>query len=438
MVAGTQIEEARSTVAFWRNPRRWFAEQNLGNSFWKFFLVALCFDAGFSIYVFLFNLYLFDLHFNERMIGWIGGTMTAGSVAGLLPAGWFGKKIGTKPLILCAVIGAPIVSIARACWTQLPAQFVLAFVTGSVLCCWGAGFLPVVASVTTEKSRPAGFSLIFSTGIAVSAFGGVVCGYLQQWMNYVGLHWQAAEVKRLILVCACLVAFLGVIPLATLRIPKPESKDAEVGAVRWEWLQHLGAQSFLVKFLPVMALWSGVLAAFNPFANIYLERQLHVPMTRIGVIFSITLTAQFVLGLLAPVVFRAIGLVRGVVLMEAMVALEFALLAVAGQAQWAIGAYLVVAGMQWMNSPGLYSLLVNRTPESDLSMASATLMFCNALVGAGITALTGTLLTRFGYRPVFVGIAIAAAVVALLLRITLGRDNTATSATAVADAKAVL
>jgi sugar phosphate permease len=81
--------------------------------------------------------------------------------------------------------------------------------------------------------------------------------------------------------------------------------------------------------------------------------------------------------------------------------------------------------MLWMNSSGLYSLLVNRTPASDLSMASATVMFCNALVGAGVTALTGMLLTRFGYRPVFIGIAVAAVLVALFLRIALGEERDA-------------
>jgi MFS family permease len=425
MHTAIQNEEARRTGSFWRAPWRWFAEQDLGTPFWIFFLVALCFDTGFSIYVFLFNLYLFDLHLNERMIGWIGGTMTAGSVAGLLPAGWIGKKIGPKPLILCAVVAGPAISIARACWTEIPVQLILAFLAGIILCGWAAGFLPVIAGITTEKNRPAAFSIIFSTGTVLSAFGGVICGYLPQWMDHAGLHWQPVEVKRLILISACLLAFLGVVPLAALRIAKPETKAEEAGMLRWEWLRHISIHSFLFRFLPVMALWSGVIAAFNPFANIYLERQLHVPMTRIGVIFSITLTAQFFLNLLAPVIFRAAGLVKGVALIEGVMGLEFALLAVAGHGQWAIGVYLVLASMLWMNSSGLYSLLVNRTPASDLSMASATVMFCNALVGAGVTALTGMLLTRFGYRPVFIGIAVAAVLVALFLRIALGEERDA-------------
>jgi len=40
------------------------------------------------VYFFLFNLYLLDLHFNERTIGLVGGALTFGSVIGTLrPAG---------------------------------------------------------------------------------------------------------------------------------------------------------------------------------------------------------------------------------------------------------------------------------------------------------------------------------------------------------------
>ena len=49
-------------LSFWRNPIRWLREKNLSRGFWLFFSVAFFFDAGFSVYVFLFNLYLVDVH----------------------------------------------------------------------------------------------------------------------------------------------------------------------------------------------------------------------------------------------------------------------------------------------------------------------------------------------------------------------------------------
>ncbi len=50
----------------WKSPASWLREKKLSRGFWTFFTAAFFFDFGFSIYVFLFILYLLDLHFNER------------------------------------------------------------------------------------------------------------------------------------------------------------------------------------------------------------------------------------------------------------------------------------------------------------------------------------------------------------------------------------
>ena len=51
----------------------WLTGKKLSRSFWVFFAVAFCFDLGFAVYFFLFNLYLVDFRFNERTIGLVGG-----------------------------------------------------------------------------------------------------------------------------------------------------------------------------------------------------------------------------------------------------------------------------------------------------------------------------------------------------------------------------
>ena len=56
-------------VSFWKSPSVWFQQKNLSQGYWIFFSAAFFFDAGFSVYFFLFNLYLLDCHFNERAMG---------------------------------------------------------------------------------------------------------------------------------------------------------------------------------------------------------------------------------------------------------------------------------------------------------------------------------------------------------------------------------
>jgi MFS family permease len=189
-------------ISFWKNPAAWLQEKNLGNGYWIFFMAAFFFDAGFAIYFFLFNLYLLDLHFNERAMGLIGGSMTLGSLVGTLPAGLLARKIGLRSLLIFCFIAASLLQALRVICMWLPAQLGLAFLAGLATCSWGVCFLPAVARLTTEKSRTAGFSLIFSASIATSALGGVVCGYLPQWLKGSGIVMQPAAIKRLILLAA--------------------------------------------------------------------------------------------------------------------------------------------------------------------------------------------------------------------------------------------
>lgn len=406
-------------ASFWKNPSAWFKEQQLSRGYWVFFSAAFFFDAGFAVYFFLFNLYLLDLHFNERAMGWIGGAMTLGSVIGTLPVGHLTLRIGVRRILIFIFLAAPALNAVRAVWMWEPAQIGLAFLAGLTMCCWGVCFLPAVARLTTEKNRTSAFSLIFSVSVGTSVLGGVVCGYLREWLGKAGIAMQAADVKRLILLVSCVIALGGLIPALRLRMPSHQKEDMAADAEREHknWLREWKLNPFLMRFLPLMALWSAVLAAFNPFANIYLSRGLHVPMGQIGLIFSTIQIVQFCMGLVIPIVFRILGLVNGIAAAQIAAGLLLGSMASATNGKLAVAFYLTFSAAQWMSAPGLYNLLMDETPDSKRSTASAMTMFCNALFGAAATATAGVLFTRFGYPPVLFGLAVMAALIALLFRV---------------------
>ena len=422
-------------ISFWKNPSAWMREKNLSRGYWIFFAAAFFFDAGFSVYVFLFNLFLLDNHFNERAMGWIGGAMTLGSVIGTLPAGALARRIGLRPLLVMLFVTAPILSAVRALWIWQPAQITLAFLAGLALSGWGVCFLPAIARLTTEKNRTSAFSLIFSASIGTGILGGIVCGYLRSWLESLGVTTQPVEVKRLILLAACALVLIGLIPVFRLHMPAEQEEDlnqdqnpdqdpdqnpdldnapASILPARPNWLRQWSLSPFLVRFLPAMALWCAILAAFTPFANVYLARDLHIPIEQIGLIFSTVQIVQLAMGIATPFVFRVLGLVRGIVATQVAAAVVLALLAGARNGKVAIALYLIFSAAQWMSAPGLYNLLMNETPDKERSTAAAMTLFCNALAGSAATAAAGVLFTRFGYPPVLLGIAIAAVATALL------------------------
>ena len=418
-----QRSGAEKTASGWRSPSRWLAAQELGRGYWVFFSSAFFFDAGFATYFFLFNLYLLDRHFNERTMGLIGGALTLGSLAGTLPAGLLGQRIGVRPLLFCCFLAAPSLNAVRAVWIWGPAQIVLAFLAGLAICLWGVCYLPAIASLTVEKNRTAGFSLTFAASMGTSVLGGIVCGYLPRWLAAAGIVLPPARVKLLILLGACGVALAAMLPLFFLRLPPPRAADAiDRGSPR-RWTGMLRMHPFLRRFLPLMAIWSAILAAFTPFANIYLERELHIPLSRIGLIFSVTQIVQFGMGLLLPLIVRATSLMYSIVAMQIAAAVALACMAVAWNGTLAIVLYLTFAAAQWMCTPGLYNLLMNQTPDGQRSSAAAMTLFCNALAGAVATAGAGALLTRFGYKPVLLGIAAIAFATAILFRLLLAPLN---------------
>jgi MFS family permease len=405
-----QVTAAR----LWRDPRRWIREKNLGHGYWVFFTTAFFFDAGFSIYVFLFNLYLLDCGFNERAMGWIGGAFTLGSLAGTLPAGVSARRLGVRPLLLALFVTAPFLSAARAVLMWEPAQIGLAFLAGLSMSIWGVCFLPAVARLTSEKNRTTGIGLIFSVGVGSSMLGGIVCGYLGEWLARAGFALAPAQVKQLILIFSCAFAFAGLIPTLRLRVPEPiaEENAAEPRST-WPFRNLL---PFLKRFLPLMAMWTAVLAAFTPYVNVYFERDLHIPMARIGLLFTAVQLLQCSMGAFAPFLFRKIGLMKGIMVTQIAAALALGSLAGARSQALAVTLYMTFFAAQWISCLGLYSLLMNEIPDAERSSASAMTMFSNALSGSAATALAGLLFAGFGYPRVMLGLAALGVGVSLLFR----------------------
>jgi MFS family permease len=418
-VIETPLSTKEAGVSFWRRPLGWFAENNFCREFWIYFSAVFFFDAGFCIYFFLFNLYLLDLHFNEQTMGLIGGATTLGSVVATLPAGVLVKKIGVRPMLVFCYLAAPLTCAIRAVWMWQPAQLSMAFLSGAALSAGGVCYLTTVARLTNEKNRTAAFSLVLSASLGTSALGGIVCGYLPKWLASAGSVMRPAEVKQLILLLSCGIALLGIFPVLRLRIPVAKHDEhavAPTGETRfWRWRPS----PFLLRYLPLMSLWSMVLASFTPFANVYLSKHLHIPMVRIGVIFSVAQVVQLCMGLVTPIIFRWLGVIRGIVIIQITTGLMLAALALTHDVLLAVVLYLILSAVQWMSSPGLYNLLMSRTPDSERGTAAAATLFCGAVVSSAATAGSGALFTRVGYPVVLLAIAALAVAVALAMRLLL-------------------
>ncbi len=411
-----------ASARLWSRPAAWLREQKLSRDFWIFFLAAFFYDAGFGIYWVLFNLYLLDFHFDERAIGLINGALSLGLLVGTLPVGILSRRIGARPLLRFCFLIAPVLCVLRALWMWEPAQIGLAFASGLVMSIWGVCFLSAVASLTSEKNRASAMGLVFSVGIGATAIGTAISGYLSQWMGAIGPRFGPGEMLRMVLLASSAIAVCGAFSLPRLpHTPSPAPRESLLQSAR-SWVRMFVKNDFLRCYLPCMALWSSLLAVFTTFSGVYLQKERHLSLASVGLIFSISRLVELLSGLVTPLVVRAMGLLNGILATQIVTALLLALMVIAGGPQWCVVFFLGYSAAQWMSGPALYTLLMNEIPEENRASAAAMTMFTNSLVTAGATSVVGILLVRFSYLPVMIGIAAVETALALLFRILM-RDR---------------
>lgn len=399
-----------------RRLRAWWSPETLSRQFWTFFTAAFFFDFGVGLYFFLFNLYLLNLHFNERAIGIIAGALTFGNVVGTVPVGILVRRFGLQKMFLLCFIGAPLISICRTGFTTMPEQITLAFLAGVALSSWPVCFAPAIARLTTEQNRVFAFSISFATGIGTGTLAGLVGGSLPGLLKSMHRSASVGEGMRIVLICASLLAMVGVWPILRLQLGAPEKSERK------------GLRAFhpyLLRFLPAFAIWSFVTGSFIPFAPVFFQKHVGLSLQHVGIVFSASQLAQVFAVLIAPLLYRRAGSVAGIICAQLIAGAAILALCFGQSISFVLTAYLLFTAAQFAASPGFYGLLMSRLPDADRSSASAVQNITGALVQAGSAALTGSLIVRFGYSTIFWINATLALIAALISFIVLLPNSSA-------------
>ncbi|HLY42821.1 MAG TPA: MFS transporter [Terracidiphilus sp.] len=392
----------------------WWPADALGRPFWTFFAAAFFFDFGVGLYFFLFNLFLLNLHFDERAMGLVTGALTLGNVVGTLPISIVARRVGLQKALLICFIVAPLLGIARTSILWMPAQIGLAFLMGSALSAWPVCFAPAVARLTTERNRVFAFSIAFATGIGTGILAGVFGGRLPGMLRPVHAIDSLAFGIRLTLIGAALIAMLGILPISRLKLGRHEEIQSD----------HAPASSpFLMRFLAAFAVWNVVTGAFIPFAPVYFQKRMGLSLQQVGEMFSASQLAQFASALAAPLIYRRAGSLRGIIWLQVMTAVAVFALGGSHGVSGAIACYVLYTAVQFSAGPGLYSMLMSRLPEAARNNASALQNVTGALAQAAAAALTGMLVVRYGYKLIFAGDGVTALFAALLVFLLLARNE---------------
>ena len=384
-----------------RRLRCLWAAQRLGTDFIAYLAVSFFFTLGMYVYFFLYNLYLLDLGFKENFIGMLTSAMTLGGVAGTLPAGLLANRLGLKNALLVCLALVSTLCALRALATAPFRVLALSFLLGFVSAIWAVTLPPAIAQLTSDENRALGFSLVFIFGIGIGILGARVGGEFPGWFMRADAHLNAPSAKRLTLLLASFLISLAILPALRLRFAVKPAKEKKVYALN----------PFLLRFLMVMAVWGLAMGVFVPFSSVYFSRYLGMPLKQIGIVDSLSRIPQLIALLAAPLIFRKIGFIRGIVLAQLATSMVLVALALFTNTTVATIAYMAYVTFQWVSEPGLYSLLMDRTPPAERAGASALNFFVLNSVQAIAAPIAGVSFQRLGY-PIVLAAAAALALCA--------------------------
>jgi len=412
-VSRSAIRIAKLPSFFLLGLRIWLSRFNLNRGFWSFFAADFFFDFGMFIFFVLYNLYLLDRGFKENVLGLVASATAIGGIVGAIPAGLFAHRCGIRKALLTCLTLVPVIFALRSLVTSENLLLALAFLGGAVMTIWAVCISPAIAQLTNDRSRPIGFSTVFSSGIAIGIFGGQVGGRLPGWVGSVASSANAANTKQIALLIACALTAVGVLPLFRIKFSAPPAMERKI----------YPSGRFIVRYLFAIALWTLATDAFDPFFNVYFSQHLHLSVREIGSLFSYAQLSQVIGIMVSPIVFRKFGMVEGIAYLQVAAAIALGALAACSSAPAAAVVYVGYTALHWMTEPGTMLLLMNRVAPNERTGASALNFLVINIAGAIATAAAGSAFSRFGYPLVLIVTSIGALIAAFAFRAMLSEGE---------------
>jgi predicted MFS family arabinose efflux permease len=388
----------------------WYsARWHSGRAFLMFLLVSVLFDFGEFVFFLLYNLYLAERGFDEKLIGQVSATLTIGTFAGILAASLISRRIGLRNFVMLAVVGTAVTAAFRSLVMSRAAILGSAFSNGVFLSFWAVSMPPAVASLTSERHRTMGFSVIGSIGIGVGALAGLIGGHLPAMFRHLNAGLSLVEAKQMALLGGSALAACAIVPATFMHF-------APAGGVEGR-LRKYPNSPFIRAFLTALFIWTLGTGGFNPFFSVYFSKRLHASVEQVGLVSSYSQMAQVGAVLLAPAILKRTGAITGVAAMQLATAAALAMLALVRD--WHLGSLLFVAYMsfQYMSEPCLLSMLMTKADQPERDGASALNFLVISLAGIVAATIAGNVISRAGYSATMIVLAGVIALSAAIFRV---------------------
>lgn len=363
-----------------------------------YLMTVLVTGIAMGVYRLIFNFYVLSMGYDEALLGKLITTNQFTALILALPMGFVVDRWGRKNGLMARslLLAASVAGVAL--WPQVWVLYAMNVLFGVVQSLSAVIMSPFLMENSGEKERTYLFS--FSSGLMMvsASIGNWLGGYLPSWMgSYHNVDPESSTAYAWSLASMAFVAFLGMIPVAILKVGKSENI-----ARNFDPLQVLREKPMLLAKLLLPSLIISVGAGlFMPFMNVFF-REVHGQSDQvIGTLFAWGSLAMAAGLILAPAIAGRIGKIQLVVLSQGL-SIPFMILL--GFAPFTISAlaYYVRMALMNMSNPIYQTFVMEKVDVSErTTVASLTSMVWNS--GRAFSpSISGWLQVNYGFTPVFV------------------------------------
>lgn len=379
---------------------------------WLLIAASCIFSVSFyGVHNLLRVLYVLRLGHGPEYVGVFGASSALTYMGMGLPSGALGQRFGARGVMLVGSVIMVIGMIALPLVEFLPASFGILWPIATQIFMtagWSmvnVSIIPGLMAATTPEER----SGVYAANGAVRSLGtfaGTIVGGLLPGLfgGIIGRTLDAPDPYRYALWVAAAITVTAIAPIALLRIARPAPPAARVG----------GADAFPMGTMAVLlshvALVHGSWATLQAFGNAYMDTDLLLPASIIGLITGAAQLVATATPLFTPRLVRRSG--DAWTLMMSGLAMGISLVPLALIPHWSAAALSRVGNLSldamWLPTLQLYQM--ERVTERWRTLAYGIM---NAVMGLSfglVSLIGGYIVTASGYRAIFaVGVGLSVA-----------------------------
>lgn len=371
--------------------------------FLRLALAVFLFNAGYSIYLFLFNFFLESQGQHEARMGSLIAAMVLGGVLGAVPVARVANRFGSVRSLAISLIFCGIFLGLRLLPFPLFVQWFLAAASGFFLSAWTVLIFPLIASTVRLEERAGAFQILYGLATGAGCVGALAGGSLPSLCARFLPLLSLTDRERIGLFLAAALVSVSAFSLPRRQVEEPVTTFTRLRPTRR-----------LVALLAVSALWAFILGAMNPFSGIFFFVQFRMKLPAIGGFFFVV-QAVVASGLLIFGSSRLSSLPAGTLFLAAQLLVAGSFLGMAVHLLWLTeAAYLLFMLAQQFSQPALQSLLLHSASATERnSIAGWNTLFTTVFQSISAEVF-GVFWAHWGYSTVLPLLALLALLIVLV------------------------